>query len=223
MVILPLVALLGLIALFVYFYFYSKPKDDTKYILAGTQAGNVKSSQQLGLPLSMNEPEGLTFSYSLWFLVRDFNVGYGTRRTILNKGNCPGIYIDATPTPQNSLTVAIKTHTGVETVLIPNIPALKWMHLAVVVNQQSVDVYINGTLRQHHTLGQLPDQVEDAPVEIGGEWDGVVGQVAYYPRSLSYNEIYTLASAEPPPYQDRTVGKKNYFDISWYIGRLNSA
>jgi hypothetical protein len=170
------------------------------------------------LPLSLNEPEGLTFTYSMWMLVKDFTTGYGTRRTILTKGDCPGIYLDST---SNSLVVSIKTYGSTETILISNIPALKWMHLGVVVNQQSVDIYINGTLRQHHTLNQLPDQNE-APVEIGGDWNGVVGQVIYYPRSLSYGEINALASVEPPPYQDQVIGKNNYFDITWYIGRLNS-
>lgn len=212
-------AVLGLVALFVYLLYWMRPKTDTQFILAGTQAGNIKSSQRLGLPLSLNEPEGIAFTYSLWFLVRDYNVGYGTKRTILRKGDCPGIYLASTP---NDLLIAVKTYGATESVLISNIPALKWMHLAVVVNQQSVDVYINGTLRQHHTLGQLPDQ-NDEPIEIGGDWDGVVGNVQYFPRTLSYNEIHTLASAEPPPYQDRVIGKKDYFDISWYIGRLNSA
>ena len=211
---------LTLVVLFALFYF-SRPdtmKTDAQTLVAGTQSGTVKTTNRVKLPLSLNEPEGLTFTYSMWMLVKDFTTGYGTRRTILTKGDCPGIYLDST---SNSLVVSVKTYGSTETILISNIPALKWMHLGVVVNQQSVDIYINGTLRQHHTLNQLPDQNED-PVEIGGDWNGVIGEVIYYPRSLSYGEINALASAEPPPYQDQVIGKKNYFDITWYIGRLNS-
>lgn len=212
---------LALVLLFLFFYM-SRPdtmKTDAETLVPGTQSGTVKTSNPVKLPLSLNEPEGITFSYSMWLLVKDFTTGYGTRRTILTKGDCPGIYLDAT---SNSLIVAVKTYGTTETILISNIPALKWMHLGVVVDQQSVDVYINGTLRQHHTLNQLPDQ-NDSPVDIGGEWNGVIGNVVYYPRSLSYGEINALASAEPPPFQDQVIGKKNYFDITWYIGRLNSA
>jgi hypothetical protein len=84
------------------------------------------------------------------------------------------------------------------------------------------DVYINGTLRQHHTLTQLPDQTNDSVV-IGSGWNGLVGRAIYYPRSLSYSEIHTMASAEPPPYNETVIGKNNYFDITWYTGRLNSS
>jgi hypothetical protein len=219
--VLTVVVPLVLILLFAFAYF-SRPSNstvDAQTLLAGTQSGSVKTTNRVALPLSLNEPEGITFSYSMWMLVKDFTTGYGTRRTILTKGDCPGIYLDAT---SNSLIVAVKTYGSTETILISNVPALKWIHLGVVVNQQSVDVYINGTLRQHHTLNQLPDQNQE-PVTIGGDWNGVVGNVVYYPRSLSYGELNALASAEPPPYQDQVIGKKNYFDITWYIGRLNSA
>jgi hypothetical protein len=216
---LAIVAVLGLGALFVYFFYYKAPTFDGNTLLAGTQSGSVQTTNRFEIPLSLNEPQGITFTYSMWLLIKDFTTNYGTRRVILTKGDCPGIYIDST---SNSLVIAVKTYGTTETILIPNIPPLKWMHLAVVVDQQSVDVYINGTLRQHHTLNQLPDQNTD-PVVMGGGWNGVLGNVMYQPRSLTYNEIHTLASAEPPPYTDEVIGKKNYFDITWYIGRLNSS
>ena len=216
---LPIVFVLGLGALFLYFMYYRAPKFDGNTLLMGTQSGSVQTTNRFDIPLSLNEPEGITFTYSMWLLIKDFTTNYGTRRTILTKGDCPGIYIDAT---SNSLIVAVKTYGTTETILISNIPALKWMHLAVVVNQQSVDVYINGTLRQHHTLNQLPDQNSE-PVIMGGGWNGVLGNVMYQPRTLTYNEIHALASADPPPYEDQVIGKKNYFDITWYIGRLNSS
>lgn len=211
---------LGLVALFVFFYFSraGTGTTDAQTLVAGTQSGTVKTRNSVALPLAFNEPQGLTYTYSMWMLVKDFTTGYGTRRTILTKGDCPGIYLDAT---SNSLIVSVKTYGTTETILISNLPALKWIHLGVVVDQQSVDVYINGILRQHHTLNQLPDQNED-PVEIGGDWNGLIGRVVYYPRSLSYGELNALASAEPPPDSTEVIGKKNYFDISWYIGRLNS-
>ena len=212
---------IALVLLFVFFYTArpSASESDAQTLVAGTQAGTVKTTNRVRLPLSLNEPEGITFSYSMWLLVKDFTTGYGTERVILKKGdNCPGIYLDST---SNALSVRVKTYGITDTILISNIPALKWLHLGVVVNQTSVDIYINGTLRQHHTLNQLPDQNDD-PVEIGGNWNGVVGNVVYYPRSLSYGELNALASAEPPPYSDQIIGKNNYFDITWYIGRLNS-
>jgi hypothetical protein len=213
--ILVLLAVLGLI---IYVAVVSRPKQDGTTILSGSQSTMQATSLPISLPSSMNEPEGIVFSYSLWLLVKDFTTGYGQQRVVLTKGDCPGIYLDTT---SNSLLIKVKTYGSVESVLIPNIPAMKWIHLAVVVNQQAVDVYINGTLRQHHTLLQLPDQNTEG-VKIGSGWNGVIGDVQYYPRTLRYEEIREQSQKSPPPDMQPKIGTPNYFDITWYTGRLNS-
>lgn len=214
-----ILVILAIVGLAIYLMVSVPTATDAKSLVAATQSGMVKTSTTYELPLSFNEPEGLTYSYTMWILVKDFTTGYGTRRTILSKGDSPGIYLDST---SNSLVVAVKTYGTTETVLIPNIPAMKWIHIAVVVNQYSVDIYINGTLRQHHSLSQLPDQTSD-PVVVGPGWNGLIGRAVYYPRSLSYSEIHEMANAEPPPADEAVIGKKNYFDMTWYTGRLNSS
>lgn len=220
--ILSILILLILAGAAVYFFRY-KPSTPTtgsgQSILTEVQQGNVETSINAALPVSFNQPEGMVFSYSMWILIKDFTVGYGKQRRILSRGDCPGVYIDST---SNSLVVAVDTYGSKETILIPNIPAMKWMHLAIVVNQQAVDIYINGTLRQHHTLSQLPKQNKE-PVKIGPNWDGVIGQVGYYPRELTYTEISTMSSQAPPNYKMPIGTKADYFDITWYTGRLNSS
>ena len=168
---------------------------------------------------SFNQPQGRVYSYTAWLLVKDFSQGYGTKRKIFSRGDAPGVYLDSTP---NALLVAVKTYSTTETILIPNIPAMKWIHFALVVDQQSVDIYINGTLRQHHTLTQLPDLTEDS-ITSGPGWDGYLGRLVYYRRALSYSEVSAMASAPPPALPEESIGKNGYFDITWYIGRLNSA
>jgi hypothetical protein len=160
----------------------------------------------------------MTFTYTGWVLIKDFTAGYGTKRRIFSKGDCPGLYLDST---SNSLMVAVKTYGSTETILIPNIPAMKWMHFAIVVNQHAVDIYINGTLRQHHTLGQLPDQ-SDTSVVIGKGWDGVIGRFSYRPRSLTNADVRKLSLEDPPNDLVPKTSGPQYFDMSWYIGRLNS-
>lgn len=210
--------MVAIVAAIVYFAWYKSPKSDGLTIVPDSQSGFMETKISYNIPRSFNEPEGATFSYSMWILVKDFTTGYGTRRRIMSKGDCPGVYIDST---SNSLIVAIKTYGSTETILIPDISAMKWIHLAIVVNQQAVDIYVNGTLRQHHTLGQLPDQNEE-PVVMGPDWNGVVGRVQYYPRSLTYNQIHTMSKEAPPPSMIPKIGVPNYFDLSWYTGRLNS-
>jgi len=181
--------------------------------------GDVKQTFPTQLPRSYNEAEGLTYSYTAWILIKDFTKGYGERRRIFSKEDSPGVYIDST---SNSLLVAVDTYGTTETILIPNIPAMKWIHFAMVVDQHSVDIYINGILRKHHTLGQLP-QLNNTALSIGSTWDGVLARLTYYARSLNHVEIKKMVQEPIPNDLDRRPAAPNYFDISWYIGRLYSA
>lgn len=192
---------------------------DAQTLLSGSRSSIAQNRIPAVLNPSFNEPGGRVYSYTMWILVKDFTFGYGRQRTIMDKGNAPGVFLDST---SNSLIVRVKTYGMTESVLIPNIPAMKWLHLAIVVDQNAVDIYINGTLRQHHTLSQLPDLTDD-PVIIGSGWNGVVGNVVYYPRVLSYAEVSTMSQEAPPPDLQPKIGTPNYFDITWYTGRLNSS
>ncbi len=213
-----IVVSLVLIGLVVYFVMYDRPKVNSNLVLSGSQSGMTSSVLPYIAPPSFNEPEGQVYSYAMWILVKDFSYGYGRQRVIMTKGDSPGVYLDST---SNSLIVRVKTYGTTESVLIPNIPAAKWIHLAIVVNQQAVDVYINGTLRQHHSLSQLPDLTDDK-ITVGSGWNGVVGNISYHPRALSYGEVRGMSQQEPPPDLEPKVAKPNYFDITWYTGRLNS-
>lgn len=211
-----LVVLIG----FAIWYLTSQPSSNgLNLIIPGSQEGNIEITHTNFVPpRSFNEKEGLTFSYTGWLLVRDFTVGYGKSRRIFSKGDCPGMYIDST---SNSLVFKIDTYGSTETILISNMPALKWIHFGIVVDQSAVDIYINGTLRQHHTLQQLPKQ-NDQPIMSGPGWDGVLARLMYQPRSLSNSEIRKLSQEDVPDDLQREASKPNYFDITWYTGRLNS-
>jgi hypothetical protein len=205
---------------FLFFFAGSSPGKGDKFVVFDNSIpGDLKQAFPALLPRSYNESEGLTYSYTAWILVKDFTRGFGERRRIFSKGDSPGLYIDST---SNALIVAVDTYGTVETILIPNIPALKWIHFAMVVDQHTVDIYINGILRKHHTLSQLP-QLNDTALSIGSTWDGVLSRLTYYNRSLKYIEIKEMLKEPIPNDLDRRPAPPNYFDISWYIGRLYSA
>lgn len=209
-----IVLVVGVIAYFM--LTNTAPPSNEVSIVSGSQRGSQEVTAPYVLPLSFNQAEGIVFAYTGWLLVKDYSIGYGERRRIFSKGDAPGLYIDST---SNSLIFAVKTYGTTETILIPDVPAQKWVHFAIVVNQQSVDIYINGMLRQHHTLGQLPDQT-DEPIKMGGGWDGVLARLVYHNVSVSASEIKKLAQEQPPDDLTPNPSKPNYFDITWYIGRL---
>lgn len=206
----------------------AKSATDAIPIISGSQPGNRSFSKKIPVPPSYNQPEGRVYSYTGWILVKDFTAGYGSRRTILTRRDAPGIYIDAT---SNALVFAIKTFGTTETILISNIPAMKWIHFALVVDQHSVDIFINGTLRQHHTLGQLPKLDGEEPLEEDeekdvvkseGGWDGVIADVNYYSYAVKPAAIKKMSQQQPPDDMIAKPASPQYFDITWYIGRLNS-
>jgi len=195
--------------------FWSDPS--AVQIQTATQSGGSPVSYTVTLPRSDNQKEGAVFSFEGWFVVNDYTGnGYGSRRMIFSRADCPGLYIDST---SNSILVVVDTYGAPETIMIQNIPAQKWIHFAIVVSQYAVDVYINGILRQHHTLTQLPKQ-EDAPVRVAQKpFDGQVGGLTYYARALTALEVSTHASTSPPPSLVTAPPSGQYFDISWYTGR----
>ena len=190
MEILTILGVLVVASMLFYFVWFAKGSGSTdKYVLFDNSIpGDSQQSFPLALPRSYNQPEGMTYSYSTWLLVKDFTKGYGERRRIFSKGDSPGLYIDST---SNSFIVSIDTYGTTETILIPSVPAMKWIHFAMVVDQHSVDIYINGILRKHHTLGQLP-QLNDTALTIGSNWNGVIARLTYYSRSLSSIEIKNM-------------------------------
>jgi hypothetical protein len=202
-----------------YWYFRVKADEDPNrtVILDDSLLGKTNRDYLPLLPLSTNQPEGIVYTYTAWILIKDFTVGYGERRRIFSKNDSPGLYIDST---SNALIASVATYGAVETILIPNIPANKWLHFAMVVNQYSVQIYINGILRQYHTLGQLPKQNTDV-VKIGSTWEGVLGNLHYYSRALAPSEVDALSREEVPSDLGQTPAAPQYFDITWYIGRLN--
>lgn len=217
-----ILGLLVIVGVVLYFVFApgSSGTSDSIVLIPDVQSGLVSTTRATTSVLpSFNQPGGRVYSYVGWLLIKDFTQGYGQRRTIFTKGDAPGLALDSTT---NSLIVSVKTYGTTETVLIPNIPAMKWIHIAIVVDQQAVDIYINGTLRQHHTLTQLPDLTEDA-LTTGSGWNGYIGGLTYYRRALSYAEVNALAGQDPPKLPEEQVGRNGYFDITWYIGRLNSS
>lgn len=200
------------------FWFFSKPGDPSAVqIQTATQSGTVPLTSHASLPRSNNQEGGAVFSFEGWLDINDFTtVGYGQQRMVFSREDCPGLYIDST---SNALLVKVATYGATESILISNIPAKMWIHFAIVISQYGVDIYINGILRQHHTLNQLPKQV-DAPVQIAGSgFDGQIGGLTYYSRILTASEIGLHAAAAPPASLVTAPPSGAYLDITWFTGR----
>ena len=211
------------IAVLVWFFLVPGKSDTTmEVIIPNSQSGKSETTPTARIFRSFNQPDGAVFTYAFWMSVDDFTFNYGHQRLILSKGDCPGVYLDST---SNALLVKVNTYGGgQETILIPNIPAHKWIHVVVEVNQYSLSVFLNGILRQTHTLNQLPLQNVE-PLVVGSSqhgWDGTISGLTYYARTLKPEQIEDLASKEPSA-TGLVPTMPPYWDLGWYIGPFKSA
>lgn len=210
-------------------YFYIKRSAGQTVTSQKTLQGTLEDGKRafdtkIDIPKSYNEKEGMTFSYSCWIKIDDFAYRYGEQKVIFTKGPtdlstmCPALFLDGTT---NSLLVKLDTFGGTETIPISNIPAKKWLHFALAVDQDSVDIYINGTLYLHHTLTQLPKQnTYTVQTGIGGGFDGKIGSLQYYSYFLTPETVKTIMGSPPTPSPSDVDGPAPpYFDISWWTSR----
>jgi hypothetical protein len=187
--------------------------------------GRKEMTYSDSLPKSFNQSDGIGLSYAGWIRVDDFTYRYGTQKVIFSKGQqdgthaCPAMMLDANT---NSILVKVDTYGQPEIVSVQNIPAKKWVHFAIVIDQDSVDVYINGTLSSHHTLVNLPKQnTSSLYISPQGGFDGKIGLLEYFNYALKPSDIPALASVSPSPDpSDSGIGPTPpYFDSSWWTGR----
>lgn len=205
-----------------YFYFSRAQSTTTSSVSIQTPVSDGKTGvyNNAVLPRSLNQKEGATFSYTAWIRIDDFTYKYGTPKVIFNKGSqdlstmCPAVFVDGT---SNSLIVKLDTFAGTEVIPIPNIPAKKWLHLALAVDQDSVDIYINGILHTHHTISQLPKQ-NNGTIQIGlnGGFEGKIADLQYYSYFMSPDQVKTTMGT---PSNSDNSPVPPYFDITWWTGR----
>lgn len=188
-------------------------------IVSNAVDGKTQLDSNVGIPLSYNQTEGLTFSYSAWIRVEDFAYRYGEEKVIFIKGPtdisamCPGVFLDANT---NSILVKLDTYGAREIIPISNIPAKKWFHLVIAVDQDSIDVYINGIVHTHKSFSQLPLQnPSGVHVGVGGGFDGKIGALNYYNYFLKPADV-TAIMGSPPNVQSEVDNSTNYQDISFW-------
>ena len=209
----------------VYWYFNTYGSTPTSYltIQANAADGRTTFKSDKALPRSYDQKEGLAFSYTCWVNINNFTYRYGQPKVVFTKGSedmktmCPALLVDANT---NSLLVKLDTYGATETIPISNIPAQKWLHVAIAVDQDSVNVYINGNIYIHHTLVQIPKQ-NNSTVVVGpsGGFDGKVADLQYYRYLLTPDQVKASMANSPSPDPKDTNVLPPYFDMSWWTSR----
>jgi hypothetical protein len=196
------------------------PQKTSVVLIGPLQSGQDSATITTPLPLSMNEVDGIEFSFASWVLINDFSYGNSETPIIYKNGSgCPEVSLNVN---NNTLYITQKTYSGSETVRIRNMPAEKLFHLVICVTQTAIDVYVNGLLHTHKSLESLPLQ-NPGPIQVGpnGGWKGKIGSFVYYNYALSPGDIRTLALTKAVRDPSDMPPNPPYFDTSWWIGRLS--
>ena len=209
-----------------------KNKMRTPWLIMGSKdakkpliiAQNPSDPNSIPLNRSDNEKNGSEFSYSLWFVIDNFNYRKGEWKHIFHKGNnppypnrAPGVWIHPN---ENAIRIYMNTYEKIlDYVDIRNIPIKSWVHMTIILKEKILDIYINGTLKKRHILQSLPRQnFGDLLINLEGGFEGYISNMRYYQYALSYENVDKILLNGP---SDDTCGEdKNlpgYLNNRWWL------
>ena len=211
----------------VIYYVYSRIKDtitNRPYLVKGEKSG----TECLKVPGTRLRPStiGHEFSYSFWVDVDDWGHNFNKPKHLFHVGNkdgthvCPGVWFYP---KTNNLMVRVDTYSNTKKTMNPisdprlikqespcdlvNIPVQRWMHVAIVMINKTVDIYLNGKLTRSCTLENVPRiNKGDVHINMDGGFDGRMSDLFYYNQAYSPGDIYSIYKAGP-----------NSFDIIKYL------
>ena len=201
-----------LIAAILIWYYYTK-----KRTLANTQFNPVLISQpimmtdsklqSMQLDIPAEHPYGLQYTYSYWINVHDLDYNYGRRKNVFFNGtaatpsggdNNPYVYI-----AENTNTLMIQIGTSIFG--IQNFPMMRWVHVGMVLNNRSMDVYIDGKLERSFILAAIPTLTTSSNTFIVGNgtnvdtFSGKISRLQYFSKALGPTDVYDLYLQGPLP------------------------
>lgn len=195
---------------------------------------------------SVDENQGLEFSWNVWFMINDAKSGI-TNNRIFSKGLIeqdnlnytpisngeseyfnvsPGLFISSINNNNSAyLTLVMNTFennkNSIEKIQIPNIPIQKWICCSIRVQGKSVDVYINGLLKQRKNLINLPRQnYYDTYIGEDAGMKGYVSSLRYYGYAINYDEVQSLFASGPSLKMITTTtmpASSDYLSMNWYM------
>ena len=192
-----------------------------------TQDPNVPGS--IPIMRSSNQTDGLEFTYTVWLFISHLQ-NNGTKSHIFHKGsekmnsdgvfypnNAPGLYIHPT---RNTLIIIMNTFDNItEEVEVNDIPLNKWINVAIRVEGNIMDVYINGTISLRHIFKSVPKQnYGDLYVNMNHGFQGLLSDLWYHDKALSGTDIEQIVAAGPDMTTDESLNVfPKYLSLNWFF------
>lgn len=114
----------------------------------------------------------------------------------IEKEGC-GFKSHLVPPPMNPRTNPAMLNHQKECDLV-NIPVQRWVHVAIVLINKTLDVYLNGKLSRSCTLEEVPKLAKgDIYINQDGGFQGKLSDLLYVNKAMSITEIYNLYLSGP--------------------------
>jgi hypothetical protein len=205
-----MVLALLIILAFGYIFYQQKQilERDTPLLIDGSGKDAKIQRTEPGSRISKS-PIGVQFSYTFWIYVDDMNYNYGKAKHILHFGDsegtkyCPGIWIYP---ETNNLYVRVNSYVDVnipstdfrsriqDPCDVSDIPIQRWVCIGVVLNNRTLDVYVDGQLRRSCELDgvvKIPDGA-NLYINKNGGFSGKIANLRYYNRAISSTEVSSV-------------------------------
>jgi hypothetical protein len=208
--------------------------DATQQMVFVQDPSGSSSGTQATIYRSTNATDGLEFTWSVWINISNLQYLEGRYRHIFYKGNenylengmnypnnAPGLYIGPYT---NSLVVVMNTFNEInQEIVIPDIPLNLWVNVLLRCENQTLDIFVNGTIAKSVTLHGVPKQnYGDVYVAANGGFEGNISNLWYWNYALGTREIQHLANQGPntTPVGGTTLGDNynmDYLSLRWFF------
>jgi hypothetical protein len=212
---------------------------DAKQLIVIPQ--DPESEGSVTISRSVNATDGIEFTWSVWIYIDDLTYNSGNYKCVFYKGNdyaknpnaadqesqglnfpnnAPGLYIAPNT---NKLVIMMNTFNVInEEIDVDDIPLNKWVNVIIRCQNNTLDVYINGTIIKSHQLHGVPKQnYGDVYVAPNGGFSGYISNLWYYNYALGTAEISRISSKGPNTYMRGSNGinikNNNYLSLRWFF------
>ena len=201
---------------------------------------------------SNNANTGMEFTWSSWLNISNVPTTPGSYQHIFSKGsnlcadgkiaqvnNAPGLYLSSQDSKTADLNVFMDTvdmpasaNQTTPILTVSDIPLRKWFHVAIRMQNNIMDVYVNGTISGRYQFTSVPKQNYDDIFVCGLDknrgFSGNLSNLVYYNRALGVFEINNIIMAGPSLTQssattsNASLGFYTYLSNMWYNGNQTS-
>jgi hypothetical protein len=202
---------------------------------------------------SNNANTGMEFTWTTWLNISNVPTTTGTYQHIFSKGsnncedgkvakvnNAPGLYLSSPDGKNANLNVFMDTvnlaasaNPSTPTLTVSNVPLRKWFHVAVRMQNNIMDVYVNGTISGRYQFTNVPKQNYDdifvCGVDKNRGFSGNLSNLMYHNRALGVFELNNIIMAGPSLTQSSattssaSLGYYTYLSNMWYNGNQLSS